>query len=283
MIFSRSGERIAVAGVERLRRAADRTIAVRLIVAAALLVGLGGAWQVTRSVAQQEHDRAPWACGVLVLDLSSSVGPETYKRIRGVLGSLESAHEHLGVVIFSDSAYEVVPPSPDPVELASIARFFRPHAVPLNPDPYPPRLIENPHFYDNPWSTSYHGGTRVSRGLGLARQILRENRIHGGRVILISDLNDSNLDQQALTNTLVTYSRERIRLQIVDLSPQRESLPFYENLLGRSTRLTPPHEERRVGSVFPWRLLGVAAGLTLLLALYEAWSAPLSWRRRVAA
>jgi hypothetical protein len=282
VILRRPGQTLPVANAERLRAASDRTVAVRLVVAAALVVALAGAWQTTRALAQRQHDRAPTASGVLVLDLSSSVGPETYRRIRNVLARLQAAREHLGVVIFSDTAYEVAPPSPDPVELAPIARFFKPHAVPINPAPFPPRLIENPRFFDNPWSTSYHGGTRVSQGLKLARQILREDRIRGGRVILISDLNNSNLDQSDLTNILVTYARERIRLQIVDLAPQREALPFYENLLGRSVKVTPPHEERRVGSVFPWKLVGVAAGLVALLALYEAWAAPLAWRRQPA-
>jgi hypothetical protein len=283
VIFRRADQSVPLAGIARLRTAADRTIAMRLIVAAALLVGLGATWQAARALAQAQHDRPPAASGVLVLDLSSSVGPATYRRIRTILADLQARHAHLGVVIFSDTAYEVVPPSPDPTDLAPIARFFKPHKIPINPSPFPPRLIENPHFFDNPWSTSYHGGTRVSRGLALARQILRRDRIRGGRVILMSDLNNSGLDQTALTHTLLLYGRERIKLEIVDLSPQRDAIPFYENLLGRSVALTPPHEERGVGSPFPARLVELAAALVGLLALYEAWSAPLAWRRRLAA
>ena len=81
--------------------------------------------------------------------------------------------EHLGVVIFSDTAYEVTPPSPDPVELAPIARFFKPHAVPVNPAPFPPRLIENPHFFDNPWSTSYNP-LNAFRGQKTSQQVRNE-------------------------------------------------------------------------------------------------------------
>jgi hypothetical protein len=217
--------------------------------------------------------------GVLVLDLSTSVGPPTYKQIRRTMTKLTANRERLGVVIFSDNAYEVLPPGTAPVELAPIVRFFQPHSVPSKPTPFPPRLIENPRFYDNPWSSSFHGGTQISKGLSLAGRMLERDGIRHGRVILISDLTESELDRPQLTQTVLRFAQNGTGLQIVDLSPGSSDRRFYSQLTGRPVKLTlSPPPRVAVSRPSPNWLVGAALALVVLLATNEFWCRRLSWR-----
>jgi Mg-chelatase subunit ChlD len=273
---------IPLADAGQLRHEGRRTTGVQVALAVALAALGLAAFLVARGLAHRPGAvSSPRAGGVLVLDLSSSVGPSSYRRIRRTLARLTERRERLGVVIFSDTAYEVLPPGTQPVELGPIARFFKPHAVPSSPTPFPPRLIENPRFYENPWSTSYHGGTQISTGLDLAQRILERNHIEHGRVILISDLNESNLDQPRLTRTLLAYAQRRTKLEVVDLSRGDADRRLYSQLTGRSVTLTEPALPRVTSSrPSPWWLVGVGLGLALLLAVNEHWCRRLSWRPR---
>jgi hypothetical protein len=284
MLKTRAQPRIPLADVGSFARETTRTTLGRLLLAVIL-----GALGLAAFLAARDLSRAPGTLvqsrsgGIVVLDLSTSVGPSTYTQIRRTLSKLTASRERLGVVIFSDSAYEVLPPGTAPVELGPISRFFKPHAVPSTPTPFPPRLIENPRFYDNPWTSSYHGGTQISRGLGLAERILARDGIQHGRVILISDLTESALDQDRLTQTVLRMGQEGIKLEVVDLSLGRSDRRFYSQLTGRPVDLTfqPP---KRVSTPrpSPYWLVGLALALTLFLAANEYWCRRLSWREQTA-
>ena len=285
MLISRRAPTIPLADAGAFERETRRTTCFR--VALAVLIGALGvaAFLLARDLGRsQTATSAERSSGVLVLDLSGSVGPSRYGQIQRTLGRLTAHKERLGVVIFSDSAYEVVPPGTPPVELGLIARFFKPHAVPSTPTPFPERLIENPRFYDNPWSSSYHGGTQVSTGLDLAQRILDRDGIKHGRVILVSDLNESALDQDKLTQTLLRYGQLGIKLEIVDLSGSRGGLNYYSRLTGRPTSLTVAPSTRISSSrPSPYWLVTIAVALTLLLAGNEYFCRRLSWRHRLEA
>jgi hypothetical protein len=272
---------IPLSDAASFRDAATRTTAWRLALAVGLAALGLAAFLVARGLAHRPGiATAPHSGGVLVLDLSTSIGPSSYATIRHTLAGLTAAHERLGVVIFSDSAYEVVPPGTPPVELEPIAHFFKPHAVPRAPTPFPPRLIENPRFYDNPWTASYHGGTQISTGLDLAQRILQRDGIRHGRVILISDLNESALDQSKLNQILLRYGQRGTRLEIVDLSPTSSSdRRLYSQLTGQSVQLTDRPPGHAVTSrPSPLWLAGLGVALALALAVNEHWCRRLSWR-----
>jgi hypothetical protein len=280
MLAVRKPRSIPLADARLLSEATTRT-AVSRFVLAVVLAALGiSVFLLAREFAERPGAvTTPKAGGVLVLDLSSSVGPSSYRRIRKTFDRLSARRERLGIVIFSDTAYELAPPGPEPVELGPIARFFKPHALPSTPTPFPPRLIENPRFYENPWTASYHGGTQISTGLDLAQQILERDGIENGRVILISDLNESNLDQARLTRTLLRYAEQETKLEVVDLSRGDVDRRLYSQLTGQSVTLTePPLPPVTSSRPSPWWLVAVGIALVLLLAGNEYWCRRLSWQ-----
>ena len=64
--------------------------------------------------------------GVVVLDLSTSVEPRKYQRIQRVLRSLSQSSTRLGLVVFSDVAYEMFPSGTRGNELDALLPFFEP-------------------------------------------------------------------------------------------------------------------------------------------------------------
>ena len=68
-----------------------------------------------------------------------------------------------GLILFSDTAYQALPPGTPVTELGSFERFFR-IARPTSPglQPQPPR---------SPWTSSFSAGTRISTGLSLALDV----------------------------------------------------------------------------------------------------------------
>ncbi len=281
MLTVRSQPAVPLADAGQFAAQAGRTTASRLILAAAIAALGVAAFLLARDLGHH-RSAAPQASGggVLVLDLSTSVGPATYSKIRRTFRQLTARRERLGLVIFSDTAYEVIPPGIAPVELEPIARFFKPHPVPLVPTPFPPRLIENPRFYDNPWTSSYHGGTQISKGLILAERMLRRDGIEHGRVILVSDLNESALDQDQLTKTLLEFGQRRQKLDVVDLSIGSSDRRFYSQLTGRPVNLSPTSPSKpSPAERSPYWLAAAAFALALLLAGNEYWCRRLWWRR----
>src|ERR1700759_5544889 len=66
------------------------------------------------------------AVGIVVLDVSSSVRPSTYYRIEQTLNSIAASKGRLGLVLFSDTAYEALPPGTPAAVLVPFLRFFAP-------------------------------------------------------------------------------------------------------------------------------------------------------------
>ena len=270
---------IPLADLAPLARPARRTRSLRIALAAALVAVVVGAFAWGPG-AQARRFFPSSTVGVVVLDISSSIKPSTYDLIRSQLMSLSRTNERFGVVLFSDDAYEALPPGTPARELRPFIRFFDPR-TPFQRDRFG---IPRPR---SPWEQSFSGGTGISSGLLLAAALLEQKHVARGDVVLISDLVDDPSDYNRISDTLALYSERSIPLRIVALDPPRENRQLFEDLLGQkgviSNAVLPKGGSGRgvltVEAAFP---IGLAAfgGLAILLLAVEAfWAEPLRWRR----
>jgi hypothetical protein len=144
--------RIPYAGARGLGRLAAQTKLVRVLLAVALVLFV----LATAASARHPHSTvqpfvSPKAGGIIVLDLSASVTSDTYSRIHESLQELIARGGRYGLVVFSNTAYEALPPGTPASALQPLLRYF---AVPANTPPG-----EQPTFPNNPWSESFKSGT----------------------------------------------------------------------------------------------------------------------------
>lgn len=253
-----------------------RHLAARLALAAAGLGLLVGAVVVARSMNPERSAFVPHGSeAIVVVDLSKSVEAAGYARVGKVLGTIAEAGEQAGVVIFSDTAYEVLPPGSSAADLRPLLRYFKPTRV----------IDGQPEFPPNPWALSFAGGTRASTALGIARAALRREGIAQGSIVLISDLEIPVSDIPEVTEMIARLRRERVQFRVVPLFPSSEARFVFERLVGKrafvegkvlgtervslSTELSTPS----VGL-----LLLLAGLLVLVVAANERWCGRLEQR-----
>jgi len=254
-----------------------RHLGVRVVLAVASLGLLAAAVSVAQRMDPERSAFVPQGSqAVVVVDLSKSVEALGYARVGKVLGTIVEADEPAGLVIFSDTAYELLPPGSPAADMRPLLRYFKPTRIGNDQVEYPP----------NPWALSFAGGTRVSTALQIARQALRRERIVRGSIVLISDLEVPLSDVPALTETITTLRREGVQFRVVPLFPSSDSRFVFERLVGKSafvegkalgtdrlsqsTRLDPP----------PVRWLLVLVGLlVLVVAANERWCGRLEFGR----
>ena len=211
--------------------------------------------------------------GVLVLDVSTSIGQDTHRQIAQVLRDASRSGGRFGLVVFSDTAYEALPPGTPSVELGRFARFFG--------DDAPAGRFGQP---ITPWVRAFTSGTRISTGLELARDVLRRDRIDGN-IVLVSDLEDDQNDVASLTDTLISFRRADVPLRVVALSPAPRDKRYFEELLppgavglaakpGQGSAGTTLSDES--GPSVP--LIAVALLALLGLAANEFFNGRLAWR-----
>jgi hypothetical protein len=215
------------------------------------------------------------AGGVVVLDVSTSIGSDVSRQIHDVLGEAARSGDRFGLIVFSDTAYEALPPGTPSRELEAFRRFF---------DRSPSRARgATGAFASTPWSTSFTGGTKISSGLRLAREVLERDRVRDGGVVLVSDLEDDQGDYAPLAETLIGYRRDGVPLRVVGLAPAPADRALFEQLLP-SGAVT---EAARPGGREPADLTrsGTPTGLVLVvllalvaLAANELWCGRLVWR-----
>lgn len=297
----RRPQAIPVADAVELDRLARRTALIRFALAGTLLAAIALAVSFGRDPDKRAGELFPGSeSGVLVLDMSASVGTPGRTFLRP-LDYLSRTGQEFGLVLFSDVAYEAVPPGTSSAELRPYLRIFRPRVQPcLTPpgsacapgtrrmSPREERRVQEGGRRQNPWSETFRGGTRISTGLRLARSVLaREDMTHRG-VLLVSDLDDSLFDVPALTNELITYKEQRIPLRVVALRPFNDDRLYFRRMLGRKAfvrraDLSPRTVQRRpvrAAEAFPVDLAAIGLVSLLLLAVNEHYCGRLTWRQR---
>ena len=280
-VLRRDPQAIPLTDAPSLKRQAQRTSAVRLALGAGLVACLLVAIGVSRDASGSRRTFFSEAkSSVVVIDISGSIGPQSRALIGRTLRRLLDARNSFGLVFFSDTAYEAVPPGTRWTELEPLLQYFQ-------PPPRPAPTGRRPPPQDTPWA-SFRGGTRISTGLDLARSMLiRTGEKHAG-VLLISDLNNSIFDAPALSQTLTRYVGEKIPLRVIGLNSEARNEVIFRRVLGRDSmvdeaELAKP-DTTKAGSVVT-ATGGTSTGLTiaallLLLGLgaNEHWAARLRWR-----
>jgi hypothetical protein len=250
-----------------------RTLVVRLVLALTFLGAALAAVLVAReprtriTVSLPESGRT-----VVVLDVSASISSETFSRIGGTLAALARSRSRLGLVVFSDQAYEAMPPGTPAADLAPFVRYFT-----LPPQRRPGFA---PAFPDNPWQSTFTGGTRISAGLDLAHSIATAG---GGRatVVLVSDLDDNPGDLPRLASVLLAYRRDHVPVRLVGLGASAANLALFERLLAPKPRVerapTLAEATRSETTSFPRTLVALVAVAAALLAAGSLWAPRLRW------
>jgi hypothetical protein len=200
--------------------------------------------------------------GIVVLDLSASISSDTYARIKATLNRLVRSKGAYGLVVFSDTAYQALPPGTPARELVPFARFFD-----VRPRERPGALPQLPR---SPWSESFSAGTRISTGLELALQVIREQRLVDPAVLLVSDLDDDTGDLPRVSRIAIAYRRAGIPLHVVGLNPAPDDAAFVRRLVpanGSFTRAALPERgEQSVSGRFDAGLGVTVAAVALALA-----------------
>lgn len=255
-----------------LRHASRRTALVRVTLALALTATLALAFLVARGNDVRHAPLVPsGTVGILVIDLSASVYEDAFEQtIRKMAGS----GERTGLVAFSDSGYELLPPGTPARELVPLLRFFKPQ---------PGSAAELP---VSPWE-GFRAGTKISVGLRVASEALERVGASRGSIVLVSDLEILPDEVVRLSGVAADLREQGVRLRIVPLHPTEEKLRRIEQIVGSSAFLRESEaaspvrapEERSLAHAAPWTFVLVAALLVLLLAVNEGALSRLDVRR----
>lgn len=262
--------RLELADAPALRRATRRTRATRialgltltgLVVAAALTAAKGSTPPAKAAVPRKNLE--------IVLDLSGSVTSDVGGTAGGALKFLqrEARGGTVGLILFSDSAEETLPPGSSPRALDPFISYFS--------DPRRPAI--------NPWSNGFSAGTAISRGVTAARDALRRDHV-GGRVVIVSDLGDAYTDRPALKSALrVLKATPGIKATVFPLPvTDTDVLMVVRAILGPSSVLSVADQPRRLEpgrpTAFPLMLVTLAALVALGIAANELLAVSLRWR-----
>ena len=278
---------LTTSAASELEGVARRTRWLRWALAAAAILALAVALSLARGADVRPTSYfASGSGGIVVLDLSTSVESTKYRRIQRVLRSLAMTGSRVGLVVFSDSAYEALPPGTRGEELTPLIRFFPVTREPRSRDEVE-RNAQRSFGIATPWSGTFRGGTRISTGLREARLMIERDAIAEPSVLLVSDLDNSGIDTPVLTQELIRYEQSGIDLRIVPLFPNPED----RQLFGRTTgpekfvlnkellRNSEIEERQTLVGTFPLAFVLVAALLLALLALNERLCMRMSWGR----
>jgi hypothetical protein len=264
---------IPLADLPRLRRPAVRTAALRVGLGAALIVTFVLLFLVSRTAGAGRAAVFPEGVttGVVALDMSASISGAIYTRVSTTLRGIVNANQSIGLVMFSDTAYELLPPNSPPTALTEFVPFFVPQRY----------SGSTPVFGQSPWDM-FMGGTRIATGLAMAEQSLHRAQIEHGAILLVSDLDDSNADGPALEQVAVRLKQDHIPVRIVPLFAAPQDRALFAALFGDNSFVDPKvftHTATRrtqaIAAPAPWALLGLGFLLVALLGANERWNARL--------
>jgi hypothetical protein len=281
---------LPLADAPALRRAGRRTAIVRGALTAAALAAIASALLAAKSGATARAARSGPAGAVVVLDVSGSIDARDSREIQRSLAQEVRRGGRVGLVLFSDTAMEALPPTAPASALQPFRRFFvalRGRARAAAPS-WPPGAFDAvpdaATFPRSPWGVAFSGGTSISTGLREARAALRRSGLAGGRVVLLSDLVDAPEDEPALRRELAAYARDpaldlHVRALTPAVSPQ--PLGLYRKALGDravTAASAAPPPRPAVGDPAPLWLILAAVAAAGALAANELVAAPLRWR-----
>jgi hypothetical protein len=262
---------IPLSAMGAVAKRARRTLIVRAVLAAALVGVLAAAFigshETKKGGGLLPIGRSP----IIALDLSWSVSYDKSRLIERTMREFADSGRRLGLILFSDTAYEALPPGTRSDALKPYVRFFSGDGSP------------------NPWTESFSAGTRISVALDLARRNLRRDHVAQGSVVLITDLADAPNDAPELARMLVAYAHDSIPLQVIAVNPAKDDERFFRAALksGGGT-VTALHSGfvpgggslPRTRPSFPVGVVVAIGLLALLLGLNEHALGALSWGRR---
>jgi len=283
---------IPLGDASALRAQRNRTRLVRLVLAAAMVAaGIAAFFLAGAPTATTAPLLPRRSTGIIVIDLSASVETAELADMYSSLMRLADSKGRYGVVLFSDQAYEALPPGTPATDLKQLAYFFHPVPRPVVSKGVPTATPSGgvtfnstvPIYPTNPWASGFTLGTTISAGLNLAASIIQTAHVKPS-VWLISDLGDNPPDVPLVTSAAKMYDRDGIRLNVIGLDPTKTDAKFFESLVGPTGKFilarpaSPSHTARK--HEFPVGL-GIAAVLFgLILVANELWSTPLRWGAR---
>jgi hypothetical protein len=208
--------------------------------------------------------------GIMVLDVSASTSEAAFGQ---TIQKLAATDERIGLIAFSDAAYELLPPGTPAKELFPLLRYF----LPADGSEPPAQ---------NPWD-AFRAGTRVSEGLRLAREVFARESVGDGSILLVSDFEILPDEILRVADQVAVLRGEGTEVRLVPLNPTPERRARMNAILGGSAVLrdeTPDAEVRApesesLGALAPWAFVGVAALLVAVLSANEALLARLEVRR----
>jgi hypothetical protein len=211
----------------------------------------------------------PGTDAMIVVDLSGSTLSASTGIARVLLDLTRDPRRHLGLVVFSDTAYEALPPA-TPVD--GLKGWLE--------------LFARGDTWNYPWTPSFASGTAISKGLVLARKILRRDHVEHPHVVLVSDLDDADSDLDRLETVTAQYQREGIDLSVikvrVGVEPSAGSLAGLRNadFVAETANLTVDPSRSSGAGNGPIVLAVLVGLLGLLAAANELVLHPLAWRAR---
>jgi hypothetical protein len=269
-LFSRRRTAIDTSDAGAFRRPARRARVLRLTFAGAALALVVAAAATARGLETREEGLLPsGTTGVVVIDLSLSIADEDYNEVRRVLNGLIEQDARIGLVVFSDVPYELLPPGTPASELRPMLRLL----VPPN--------LGTP---INPWTGTFRAGTRISTALELAAAILERDGVENRSILLVSDLETAPEDVPVLVQTVQAIRQSDISFRVVGLAPSSDARTIFEGLLQRDEfRLPsepvagdPQTSTNESTSALPTALLVLGACFLLALAVHERYAGRLA-------
>jgi hypothetical protein len=265
------GPTIPIATTATMGPAVRRTLILRLGLGVLLVALVVAAILTGRSKAAADRGLVPGGVGgMLALDVSRSIKPEANQTITQVLQQLIDSHSRIGLVAFSDIAYELLPPGSPTSELQPLLRYFAAVPPKPGPDPFPP----------NPWTTSFSGGTQISSGLAVAHAALVRAGQPKGPILLVSDLDTAPDDVPRVALTFNQFRAQGVPFRIVAVSPREDNLSLFKNLAGPGAFTHPVAKtsggvgqtQGAEGGHTPWLLIALALCVLAALAANEHWN-----------
>lgn len=251
------------------RAVGRRTLALRLLFGGGAALLLAAAVLSARELDPRDRGLLPTGTtGVVVMDLSLSILDDQSGVVRRTLQSLVDADVPVGVVIFSDVPYELMPPGTPAKELRPIIRLLTPTGS--------GKVV-------SPWSDTFRAGTRISTALELAQDMLEGDRVEDGSILLVSDLETAPDDVPETARVLRAIKRSGTPVRLLALGPSSDARALFGGILGPEAftpladgpvrQPEPPDARRRP---LPRTLLLLGALFLVALAGHERYAGRLA-------